>query len=230
MALSFNTVKCPSCGADLQVGEGREKLFCSYCGSQIMITNENEHIYRQIDEAEIKRAETERIVRLRELDLEERRENQKNSLKNILTIIWIVLSLILLIIGLVIMFSDGGSELIFGVDFLMFIVAPVVGGGAYLIFKLIPEKENEKNLKENGGIKFPKDLAPFEEKHYEVIYNSLSAAGFTNVNCINMHDLKLGLLTKPGTVESVSVDGQKITNGGRIYMPDVPISILYHGK
>ncbi len=29
-------------------------MFCSYCGTQIIATNENEHIYRHIDEAKIR--------------------------------------------------------------------------------------------------------------------------------------------------------------------------------
>ena len=47
----------------LPVEEGRTHLFCSYCGSQIILTNDNEHIYRHIDETEIKRIESnERLV------------------------------------------------------------------------------------------------------------------------------------------------------------------------
>ena len=54
MAVKFTSVKCPDCGAVLPIEEGRNQVFCSYCGSKIIITNENEHIYRHIDEAEIK--------------------------------------------------------------------------------------------------------------------------------------------------------------------------------
>lgn len=71
MAVKFNSVKCPECGASLPIEEGRDRIFCSYCGTQVIVTNENEHIYRHIDEAGVKQAETDRMVRLRELELEE---------------------------------------------------------------------------------------------------------------------------------------------------------------
>lgn len=101
MAITLNSVKCPECGATLPVEEGRTQVFCSYCGAKVIITNENEHIYRHIDEAGIKQAETNRMVRMRELDLEEQRAAQGNSLKKVLTIIWLALSLIVLVICIV---------------------------------------------------------------------------------------------------------------------------------
>lgn len=77
MAIKFTSVKCPECGANLPIEEGRERMFCTYCGTQIIITNENEHTYRHVDEAEVKRAETERLVHLKELELEEK-ENERS--------------------------------------------------------------------------------------------------------------------------------------------------------
>ena len=37
MAVKFTSVKCPECGANLPIEEGREKMFCSYCGTQIIM-------------------------------------------------------------------------------------------------------------------------------------------------------------------------------------------------
>ena len=33
-----------------------------------------------------------------------------------------------------------------------------------------------------------------------------------------------------GIVESISVDGKMVTSGGKVFMPDVPIIITYHGR
>lgn len=73
-------LKCTSCGANLSVEEKRDFLFCQYCGTKLIIDNENEFIYRHIDEADIKRAETEQLVKLKELEINEKRheENKKN--------------------------------------------------------------------------------------------------------------------------------------------------------
>jgi hypothetical protein len=44
-----------------------------------------------------------------------------------------------------------------------------------------------------------------------------------------MHDLILGIRQKPGLVESISVNGKRISSGGEIYLRDTPIVITYHG-
>lgn len=80
MAIKLNTVKCPECGANLSIEEGRTKFFCSYCGAQIIETNENEHIIRSIDEAEIKKSEADikkteadLILKMKQMEIDEDR-------------------------------------------------------------------------------------------------------------------------------------------------------------
>lgn len=73
MAVIFTSVKCPECDANLPIEEGRERVFCSYCGTPVIITNENEKVIRHIDEAKIKRAETDRMIQLEQLELEKKR-------------------------------------------------------------------------------------------------------------------------------------------------------------
>ena len=155
MALKMNSVKCPECGANLQIEEGRTQVFCSYCGTKIIITNENEHIYRHIDEADIRKAETDRMVRMRRLNMEE----QGSSLKKTMTIIWMAVSLIIILICIIEM--SVLDKFTNGFLMLFYLGGPVIGGGAYLLFKLLPEKENEKVLLSSGGIKLPKALFPY---------------------------------------------------------------------
>lgn len=81
MAICFVSIKCPECGATLDVEEGRRQLFCSYCGSKIIIQNDNEYIYRHVDEAEMKYAETEKIVRLKQLEMLEKKRASDEKAK-----------------------------------------------------------------------------------------------------------------------------------------------------
>lgn len=229
MAITLNSVKCPECGASLPVEEGRKKLFCSYCGAQVIVTDENEHTFRYIDEAGIVQSDNNKEVRMRELDIEERRGFFHDSLNKTMITIWLVVSLVLIILAIGIMFfaGDGGVD---GFLFLFYVCGPIVGGGAFLVFKVIPDRANEKVLRQSGGIRFPKGLEPFSENNYEVVYSQLQNAGFTNISCVNMHDLTLGILTKPGKIEKITVNGNLISSGGKVYLPNSPIIITYHGR
>ena len=113
---------------------------------------------------------------------------------------------------------------------LIYVGGPIVGGGAYLIFKVIPDKEIERELLQNGGVRAPKNLGVLSEQNYVAVQQTLLNAGFYNITCINMHDVTLGLLQKPGLVESVTVNGKPFVFGGKVYMPNVPIVITYHGR
>lgn len=229
MAIKFVSIKCPECGATLDVEEGRQQIFCSYCGTKVMVQNDNEYIYRHIDEAGVKQAETDRMIRLRELELEEARAKQSGHLRSMLTKIWLGVSAVLLIlaIGIMLFAGDGGLD---GFFFLFYVCGPIVGGGAYLVFKVIPDKENDKAVLQSGGIRLPKNIFPYSEQNYEAIYTALKSAGFRNITCVNMHDLTFGILQKPGKVETITINGEKIMSGGKVFMPDAAITITYHGK
>lgn len=99
MSISIVSVKCPECKASLPIEEGRTQIFCSYCGAKIVITNENEFIYRHIDEAEVTQAETEQLVRLKELELEEKRIEEDRRIRTIK----IKISLFLFALGILMM-------------------------------------------------------------------------------------------------------------------------------
>ena len=72
MAIKLIPVKCPECGASLNAEEGRQQIFCQYCGAKIILSNDNEYVYRHIDDARIKQAETEQLVQLKKLEQEEK--------------------------------------------------------------------------------------------------------------------------------------------------------------
>ncbi|ETP70961.1 hypothetical protein UYO_3096 [Lachnospiraceae bacterium JC7] len=81
-----------------------------------------------------------------------------------------------------------------------------------------------------GGVRLPNSIFPYSDTSYEIVQMALRNAGFNNVTCISLHDVMIGILQKPGIVESISVDGKMVTSGGKVYMPDVPIIISYHGR
>lgn len=228
--------QCPNCNATLQFGEDRDFGFCEFCGTKIMLDDYRE-THRIVDEARIRQAEVDKVIRLRELELEEVRlkaEMQSmartSKLKSVLTTIWLVISLCLIAITIGIMFFGGDWGPLYGFDFLGLVSGPIIVGGGVIIFKVIPDKEAEKHMRSIGAIKFPKSLEPFSEKNYNEVYTALTNAGFNNISCINMGDVMFGLFTKVNSVDSISVDGKEITSGGKYYLPNVPITIHYHGR
>lgn len=79
MAVEMLSLSCPKCGANLNVASNRESFFCEFCGQKIYISDSNhqKHTYRKIDDARIREAEFHERVRLKELELEEKKMNQK---------------------------------------------------------------------------------------------------------------------------------------------------------
>ncbi len=225
MSIRLNSVKCPECGADLQIEDGRKQLFCSYCGTKIIVTNENEHIYRHIDEAGMKQAETDRMVRMRELELAENSSINRKTL----TKIWLAATGALGILSIILLIIPNEDLKLTGMLLLEVTICLGIAGGT-LIFKTLPEKENEKILMKSGGIRFPKSLEPFSEQYVNTVEHTLRSAGFRNITTINMHDITVGLFQKPGKVENISVNGENITSGGKVYLPNALIAITYHGR
>ena len=111
--MNMNDMKCPACGADLEVKEGRTFCYCQYCGTKVMLQNENEYVYRHIDEAGLRRAETERMVRMKELEVEEeQRKNRKKSFK-----IWLITTIALNALGIMGIMIEFMTDSMLGMPF-----------------------------------------------------------------------------------------------------------------
>ena len=88
-------LKCPSCGAELQLNADREVMYCSYCGSKILLKQDSvEHIYRTVDEVALKEIELQKyIIEGKKKAKEVRKKNLKKITK--ILILTLVLSIIL---------------------------------------------------------------------------------------------------------------------------------------
>lgn len=109
---SFMEVKCPRCGADLDIETDREMIFCQYCGAKIILTDENTYTINKnitinktihtVDDAKITRAETERLVQMHQMEL----EHQKLQRRSTTLVLKIVFSIILALLTVILMASD----------------------------------------------------------------------------------------------------------------------------
>lgn len=97
------SVVCPECRANLEIAPDRKMCYCQYCGTKVMIDDgSTTHTYRKIDEARIKEAEIKEVIRLKELELEEKKRiasERTKIFKGLLKTLKILFSIILGIIG-----------------------------------------------------------------------------------------------------------------------------------
>ena len=216
------SVKCPDCGAALQFEEGRQTAFCSYCGAKILLHNENEYIYRNIDEAEIKQAENDRIFMMKELELEEKQEKHHR----VLTFIWLFITIALFAIGFYFVRTDPTKDGD-GVGWAMIVFGMLVGEFG-LIFLMSDKKKRSKNRYRPGYTKVPDQAVNYENLHFTAVRDSLKARGYKNIQVINLGDLRLGILKKNGSVDSVTIDGESVSSD-EWYRQEAKIIISYHG-
>lgn len=214
MAVKFTAVRCPACGANLSIEEGRTQMFCSYCGSNIIMTNENEHIYRHIDEAQIKRAEADRLIQLKKIEFAERKRESAEKVKKIK----IVISILLGILGIGLLLAGAGMGSLVGLIVLEMIMFIWIFG----------DKEKDDDIDFGDKIRVPSSVSSYESKNYTAIESLLINAGFTNIRCVPLNDLTIGIMKKPGMVESITINGHEITSGGKKFSPNALVVISYH--
>ena len=215
------SVKCPECGAALQFEEGRQTAFCSYCGTKILLHNENEYIYRNIDEAGIKQAENERIYMMKELEMEEKDEKHHR----LLTFIWLFCTIALFAVGFIMVSTDPTKDSD-GPGWMMIFFGMIVGmWGAIFLFL---GNKRKKNRHRPGYAQVPPQATQYENIHYTAVEAALRANGFSNIRSINLGDLRLGLFRKNGSVESVTIAGERIAVD-EWHPREAPVIITYHG-
>ena len=219
MAISLISVKCPDCGATLNIEEGRTQVFCSYCGANVLVRNENEHVFRHIDEAGIARAEVDREVQLKQLEMaqEKQQEARRNrSVRIGLGVLAAALGIVMMVAGGLL--GGGAEDALFPVGFLVLI------GASFLLFFPFGDDDDVPGDK----AKVPDSIEGYERKHYRAIEVMFKAAGFTNVTSVPLQDLTVGLFVRPGMVESITVNGHQVYAGGRKFPKDAPVVISFH--
>lgn len=87
------SLTCPGCGANLSMEDGRKQCFCQYCGMKIMLDDES-ITYRTVDEARIKEAELQAMLKLKQMEVEEQKRNDRKAEVKTKVILTAILGLI----------------------------------------------------------------------------------------------------------------------------------------
>ena len=215
MGLEVKTVKCPNCGASLSVEEGRKSIFCSYCGSKLQLHDSNEYTVNIRDEAEIKNAETNRIIQLKQLEKAEK-ENKWRASGKLIALAFLVVGVLMLII------AYSGS----------YHMGLMLGGMICLVAAMLiwQKDENEFGFGDGDRIKIPDEVTDYEKKSYQTVEALLRGVGFTDVQSVGLGDLTIGVLKRPGRVESITINGKRLNSYGAKAPKDAHIIISYHSQ
>lgn len=216
-------LKCPSCAAQLSVEDDREFIFCQYCGTKILVSDENKYTYRHIDDADIKRAETERMVQLKEMELEEKKQGGRKAL----IILWAAGTALIFLVGIILICIGDEGRKTPGYLLIMLGMNAAMWGGLGLFSG---KKKDKRRSNTQRGIKISSAIADAEGKNYEAMVSMLKAAGFSNITCVPMKDLNLFTARKNGQIDSIVIDGDENISEGDIYSADAAITITYHSR
>lgn len=246
MTVKLTSPKCPVCRAELELEQIKTQGNCPYCGAEVFARNENEYIFRYIDEADLRRAESDENVRLKQIELsekekEEAKETDKERVTQMQFLFVLGASNILVFGGLNEILSDGDNLMFGGMAFLgvlAIVWAAYIGlnlsGVSDILSRLLEEDRDsdEDELEElawlsNDLVDVPDNIGNFQTKSYKAVEALFESAGFTNVRCISLNDLRIGLINKPGMVESISIDGKDFDTAKK-HPRDASVVILYH--
>ena len=79
--MEFVQMKCPNCGADLEVENGLDSFYCKYCGTKIILSGQSSAAYFTKTASQI----VNRLLDQREAAREEKRrieeQNNKDAMK-----------------------------------------------------------------------------------------------------------------------------------------------------
>ena len=223
------SIKCPECGANLEIEEERKTAFCTYCGAKLLIHNENEHIFRNVDEAEILHAQNEKYKL--ETDRIAMTQNLVDEKKDTIIMIIALLAIIVIFVIATLMRVSGSEEL---KDIsLLLILVDFMGLTIYMVFIVTIFDNKSKNKNKPGYIKFPEGvdyIHGFRTKiHYLSAERALQVSGFKDIQSINLFDLKPNNTKREFCVSKITIDGNEIDDFEASYNANSKIIIYYHG-
>ena len=100
-----------------------------------------------------------------------------------------------------------------------------------LIWSIKSGQKTDTAEDDNDGVNFVyirSNAVNYNGRPYTDVMEELSACGFTDIVAIKKRDLVRGWLTKAGSVESVSINGNKSFAEGQRYRADAKVVIEYH--
>lgn len=189
---------CPACGATVEIEEDRKSMFCTYCGSQI-------HVKDGIKRVEITKNVNYHKTYTDEAKIREHERKEKIMLKQM-------------------EYedrekrrNDRSSFYIMG----MFILLALFCFGMSYFWE-------QATMPAVDEVKLPFSASDLKGENYEQVVADLENAGFSDITVTKQEDLITGFLTKEGSVEKVSINGDSDYDKGDIFPEKAKVIVIYH--
>lgn len=189
---------CPACGATVEIEEDRKSMFCTYCGSQI-------HVKDGIKRVEITKNVNYHKTYTDEAKIREHERKEKIMLKQM-------------------EYEDRekrrNDRSLFYIMGMLILLALFCFGMSYFWEQATMPAVDE--------VKLPFSASDLNGENYEQVVADLENAGFSDITVTKQEDLITGFLTKEGSVEKVSINGDSDYDKGDIFPEKAKVIVIYH--
>ena len=189
---------CPACGATVEIEEDRKSMFCTYCGSQI-------HVEDGIKRVEITKNVNYHKTYTDEAKIREHERKEKIMLKQM-------------------EYEDRekrrNDRSLFYIMGMFILLALFCFGMSYFWEQATMPAVDE--------VKLPFSASDLKGENYEQVVADLENAGFSDITVTKQEDLITGFLTKEGSVEKVSINGDSDYDKGDIFPEKAKVIVIYH--
>lgn len=87
--MKFVQLKCPSCNANLEAEDTIDTIFCKYCGTRIVIADQTKELIEAKTKLKMADKELEREQVLHQQEMEKKRYEDKQRVKDLISIVLI---------------------------------------------------------------------------------------------------------------------------------------------
>ena len=231
MEMRIVDLKCPECNAPLQVNIELEQATCNYCGNCFPIEDESKFTYRKIDEAEIRRAETERDIRIKEIEADERGERRRSPLLFIVVLVVIGFACWFVKYAFESYLQTNNSEIFIWVIGICGALAYILILGLFFWWDNNVEAKKKRVAKmavrSEGGVRITDTIAEYAGMNCDSLSDLLKIVGFTNIKMVPLRDLETSN-KKDRTVDTLTINGSYEFEGDDWYPCDSLVVIMYH--
>ena len=184
-----------------------------------MLSDENKktYTYKTIDVAKVTRAETDRMVKMSQLNS----EKTNDSLKIKAVIAWAIVCAVLLLFGIV-GFSYGNEAM--GCICIISLIFVFLFG---MMFLLVLFEQKPKKVLDESEVSLEYGMQHVVGKNYIEAESYFRSAGFINIKSVPLNDLPSSAIKKNGKVVSASINGSHVVSG-EVYSKNDEVIITYH--